>query len=175
MTNLQSSKQVSTDCRGIKWPKCPLRIPILNRKGHQFILVTENDRIEYDDPSDPKARARTLAVNVCNKMLDWLLSKPAGSFIDEHHWEHEAYGDAFAMEYSIFMHFIPLYATIPSGKVSLMEREVAFFALEEFRAMLGTYGAMQGEFEMWAYGQKRSITKVYVQEWPHPPRGATTD
>lgn len=70
-----------------------------------------------------------------------------------------------AVDYSIFMDLTP--SAIPEHQVSSgLDRETAYFAMEEFRRLVALYGAMQGKFEIWSFGHRRSLSTMHVIEWP---------
>ena len=48
----------------------------------------------------------------------------------------------------------------------ILDRELAYFAMEEYRNMLSVYGAMQGEWELYAVNLKRATIAIYIVEWP---------
>ena len=134
-----------------------------NREGKPYILITEHDRKDHGD------KARELAKMVCNQMLAWLLSLPQASYIHEEHWESNSYGGIHAIEYSIFMKLAPFRANENLGAGDL-DRETAYYAMEEFRNLVTVFGAMQGRFEIWSYGHKRMTGSMHIFEWPSGAR-----
>ena len=92
-------------------------------------------------------------------MVVWLGAWTQASTIKEPHWEKRSYGDAHATGFSIFLVLEP----VEAGGV---DRETAFFAMEEFRSLIAVFGAMEGKFEIWSFGLKRSIARMYVFAWP---------
>lgn len=110
-------------------------------------------------------RARNLGLGVCDQMMAWLMKLPGGAVISNDHWESRSYGEYHATEYSVFMSLDPANKHRDRQEDSL-DREIAFFAIEEFRKALAVHGAMEGEFEIWAYGHKRSTSVFHTFKWP---------
>ena len=141
------------------WPPCPFRVGIPRRRGNQFILVTSNDRKDHGD------KAKDLTLLVCDQMLEWLQKLPPATVISGRHWEQHSYGESHATEYSIFMSIDPQ-DTQAERHVGSLDREIAYFAMAEFRNLVELYGALEGVFEIWAYGRKLSTTTIHIFEWP---------
>ncbi|KAG7004374.1 hypothetical protein G7Y79_00026g059580 [Physcia stellaris] len=143
----------------IIWPEVPYKISIPKRKGNQFIIVTKNDR------KDHGSRARTLALEVCKQMLGYILKVPMGSFLTDAHWEHQSYGDSHhAEDFSIWMQLVP--STVADRQARVLDRELAYFALQEFQDLVAVFGAMEGEFEIWAYEFRRARVTMHTWQWP---------
>ncbi|KAI4254167.1 MAG: hypothetical protein LQ352_003246 [Teloschistes flavicans] len=136
------------------WPPCPYKVIIPKRLGTPFILVTKNDRRDHG------YRAKLLAIAVCHQMSDWIQKLPQSSEIKEVHWEHNSQGDEYAVEHSIYLSLDPIY---PHGN---LERELAYFAIEELRSLVFTYGAMEGVFEIWSRKTKRAVGTFHIFKWP---------
>ncbi|KAL8941823.1 MAG: hypothetical protein Q9216_002023 [Gyalolechia sp. 2 TL-2023] len=147
------------------WPPCPYNIPILRRKGSQSIIITQNDR------QDHGLSAHDLASRVCRQMTNWIARQPRGSILGEPHWEKDAYGETHAVELTIWMKLVP---DDMSHSPLKLEREMAFFAMEEYCDLVGVYGAMQGEFEYWAWGHRMAVTNIYIWQWPQSEVKAVT-
>ncbi|KAI4088145.1 MAG: hypothetical protein L6R37_008235 [Teloschistes peruensis] len=141
------------------WPPCPFKVIIPKRKGNPYILVTRNDRL----PHGP--RARQLALTVCRQMTDWLLSLPQSTEIKQVHWEHSSHGEKYADEYSVWLSLDP---TWPFGN---LDREMAYFAMEEVKLLVETYGAMEGVFEFWMKKSRRAMGTFRVWKWPAEGNG----
>lgn len=47
-----------------------------------------------------------------------------------------------------------------------LDRELAYFALQEFREVVGLYGAMEGRFELHALGFRRAECAMHLFGWP---------
>ena len=56
-----------------------------------------------------------------------------------------------------------------------LDREMAFFAVEEFRGLVAVFGAMEGEFEIWAYEYPRARVVMHTWQWPTGTRGRGDD
>ncbi|KAL8708375.1 MAG: hypothetical protein Q9220_006756 [cf. Caloplaca sp. 1 TL-2023] len=148
------------------WPQCPFAVPIQRRKGRQQIIVTENDYRDYGQT------ATDLAFRVCRRMTSWMMRLPPTTIITENHWEKESYGELYATEFTVFMELQPEYMHDSALK---LDRELAYFATDEFCALVGAYGAMQGEFEYWGFGKRLSTTVIHVFKWPQTlPSGPTS-
>ncbi|KAL8823797.1 MAG: hypothetical protein Q9191_005539 [Dirinaria sp. TL-2023a] len=132
---------------------------IPKRRGNQYLLITSNDRNDYGDD------AKELAVLVCDQMLRWLKQLAPAAIISDRHWEHQSLGDLYAADYSIFMNLVPL-NTHQDRHADSLDRETAYFAMKEFCYLVSHFGAMEGEFEIWAYDFKLSISRVYIFKWP---------
>ena len=145
------------------WPPCPYYDKVPDRKGNPYILVTEHDRKDHGD------KAGVLAKVVCNQMLAWLLFLPQASYIHEEHWESNSYGGIHAIEYSIFMEMAPIKAN-ENLRANEIDRETAYYAMEEFCNLVAVFGAMQGNFEFWSYGHKRMTGTMHIFEWPSGAR-----
>lgn len=140
------------------WPPVPCSFELPGRrKGKPYILVTRNEDIDHGD------RAKVLAVQVCHRMITWVRGLTPTSIVSQQHWERMSFGHEHAEDYSVFMDLAP----VGGG----LDRETTFFALSEYRSLLGVFGAMQGEFEIWSYGRKRISCRMHVFEWP--PERAT--
>ncbi|KAI4108924.1 MAG: hypothetical protein LQ339_002042 [Xanthoria mediterranea] len=149
-----------TRLRVARWPPCPYMQWIPRRKGDQYLLVTQNDRLDHGE------RARILAVGVCAQMIEWLRKLPQGTVINKRHWEHKSYGDSHvAEEISVFLDLNPPdIDTDPDA--GFLDRELAFFAFEEYRLMLTRFGAMVGDFEIHAHAYKRAACSMHIVPWP---------
>lgn len=95
-------------------------------------------------------------------MVTWVRSLPPTSMVNQRHWEHMSLGHDHAEEYSVFMDLAP----VDSG----LDRETTYFALWELCSLVGLFGAMQGEWEIWSYGIKSMTGRMNVFEWPPPER-----
>ena len=121
--------------------------------------MTKNDR------KDHGSRARTLALEVCKQMLGYILKAPMGSFLTDAHWEHQSYGDSHhAEDFSIWMQLVP--STVADRQARVLDRELAYFALQEFQDLVAVFGAMEGEFEIWAYEFQRARVTMHTWQWP---------
>ncbi|KAI4166611.1 MAG: hypothetical protein LQ343_007906 [Gyalolechia ehrenbergii] len=140
----------------ILWPPCPFAVA-LRRKGTQSIIITRNDRKDYG------LSAHDLARKVCTLMTVWIQKLPQGTLIHDPHWEHDSYGETHAAEFTIWMKLVP---SDMSASALKLEREMAYFAMHEYCRLVAVFGAMQGKFEYWAWGQKMAVTMVYVRQWP---------
>ncbi|KAI4243981.1 MAG: hypothetical protein L6R40_003192 [Gallowayella cf. fulva] len=143
------------------WPHCPYRIDIPKRKGNQYLLVTKSDDMDHGD------RARTLALEVCCQMIEWLRGLRPGDLIDRPHWEHKSYGQGpHAEELSIWMGLVPPPDVRTDLHTHYLDRELAYFALQELKIMLEIFGALQGQLELHAFGLKRAEIVMHVFNWP---------
>ncbi|KAI4193564.1 MAG: hypothetical protein LQ348_002836 [Seirophora lacunosa] len=138
------------------WPPVPFQVPLLRRKGQQSIVITRNNRRDYGPD------ARELAKKVCARMTTWITTLPHGSAIDEPHWEKESYGEVHAREFTIWMQLVP---KDTSGRVKL-DRELAYFAMNEYCNLVAVYGAMRGEFEYRGFETVLAVTVIHVIQWP---------
>ncbi|KAL8866654.1 MAG: hypothetical protein Q9198_008807 [Flavoplaca austrocitrina] len=142
------------------WPPVPYKVPLSHRKGHQYILITQSDAFNHGD------RARSLALSVCTRMIEWLQRLPPGSLIDKRHWEQQSYGPGpVAEEFSIFLDLNPpdVHTDHDSG---YLDREQAYFALLQFKTLVADFGAMTGAFEVHVLGFRRAVCKMHVFTWP---------
>ena len=98
-------------------------------------------------------------------MMAWLQRLPATAVISDAHWESQSYGESHATEYSVFMSLVPTNTDSERRRDSL-DREIAYFAIDDFRKMVSVIGAMEGEFELWAYNIKRSTSAFHTFKWP---------
>ncbi|KAI4107156.1 MAG: hypothetical protein LQ345_007157 [Seirophora villosa] len=114
------------------------------------------------NPSDYGPDARELAKKVCTRMTTWITSLPHSSPIEEPHWEKESYGEVHAREFTIWMQLVPKDTT---GLVKL-DRELAYFAMNEYCNLVAVYGAMRGEFEFWGFETVLAVTVIHVIQWP---------
>ncbi|KAI4176689.1 MAG: hypothetical protein LQ346_007841 [Caloplaca aetnensis] len=145
----------------LRWPACPYRINIPKRHGNQYILITKTDRQDHGD------RAEQLALAVCTQMIAWLQKLPQGSLIDQRHWEHGSYGEGtYAEGFSIFLDLRPADVRVQDLDVGYLDRELAYFAMEEFRDVVKVFGALEGEFEVHAFGYRRARVAMHILAWP---------
>ncbi|KAL9010675.1 MAG: hypothetical protein Q9173_004416 [Seirophora scorigena] len=140
----------------IQWPPVPFQVPLLRRRGQQSIVITRNTRRNYGPD------ALDLAKKVCARMTTWITTLPHGTPIDEPHWEKESYGEVHAREFTIWMQLVP---KDTSGPVKL-DRELAYFAMNEYCNLVAVYGAMRGEFEFWGFDTVLAVTVIYIMQWP---------
>ena len=98
--------------------------------------------------------------------MQWLLNLDPSSPIFEPHFEHGSYGDAFAIEYSVWIKLAPM---DPYGQ-GFLDREMAVIAMEEFKNTAAVFGAMQGEMEYWVLKLLRMKATCYLFAWPPDKR-----
>ncbi|KAL8960476.1 MAG: hypothetical protein Q9193_002825 [Seirophora villosa] len=148
----------------VRWPPVPFQVPLLRRKGHQSIVITRNNGRDYGPD------AHDLAKKVCARMTTWITTLPHGSAINEPHWEKESYGEVHAREFTIWMQLVP---KDTSGRVKL-DRELAYFAMNEYCNLVAVYGAMRGEFEFWGFETVLAVTVIHVIQWPKSKAAGST-
>ncbi|KAL8650560.1 MAG: hypothetical protein Q9210_003752 [Variospora velana] len=98
-------------------------------------------------------------------MTTWIRTLTHGAPITDRHWETESYGEHFATEFTVAMELVPSHVDPPDGPIKL-DRQLAYFAMVEFCKMVEFYGAMQGEWEYWAWERRLAVVRVYVWQWP---------
>lgn len=146
----------------VLWPPCPYRSNIKRRKGNPYILFIRNDRCDHG------VAARHLAITVVRQMIAWLLTLPPASELMEPHWEHNAYGDEHATDFSIFLNIKPVQPLHPHHDFDSggLDRELAYFAMEDFCNLIAVYGAFEGIFELWHFKSKRATCTMHIFPWP---------
>ena len=150
------------------WPPCPFRIDVPKRQGNPYLLITKNDRKDHGD------RARQLALDVCSQMIAWLKTLPQGSLIDQRHWEHKSYGVAqVAEEFSIFLDLDPPNVRADPS-THYLDRDLAYFAFQEYRHSIAVFGAMKGEFELHAHNFLRAKAAMHIFRWPRDLKSKKT-
>lgn len=85
------------------------------------------------------------------------------TFLTEPHWEHNSHGEGHAELFSIWMKLVPLDT---DGSPMKLEREMMYFAILEYCALVAVYGAMDGEVEYWAWGMRMAVVVVHIWPWP---------
>ncbi|KAL8989656.1 MAG: hypothetical protein Q9177_001498 [Variospora cf. flavescens] len=98
-------------------------------------------------------------------MTTWIRTLTHGVPITDPHWETESYGENFATQFTVAMQLVPWHADLPGPSIKL-DRELMYSAMVEFCRMVEFYGALQGEWEYWAWGRRLAFVKVYVWQWP---------
>ena len=62
------------------------------------------------------------------------------------------------------MQLVP--STVGDREARVLDRELAYFAVEEFQGQVAVFGAMEGEFEIWAYEFRRARVRMHTWQWP---------
>lgn len=101
-------------------------------------------------------------------MIAWLYDLPPASEITESHWEQNSYGDEHATEFSIFLRISPVQPPDPHHHIvsAGLDREFAYFAMEDFCSMIAEFGALDGLFELWYFGSRRAVCTMHTFQWP---------
>lgn len=60
------------------------------------------------------------------------------------------------------------------GAASLLDRETAYFAMEELQHLVAVFGALNGEFELWVYEHPRARGSMHIFQWPPDVRSEAT-
>lgn len=99
-------------------------------------------------------------------MLGYLQALRPSSILHGAHWEHASYGEEaqHAVEYSVWMELRP--GEGEDGGRAWIDRETAWFAVQQVCDLVDVHGALDGEMEVWAWGVRRGRVLMHVFEWP---------
>ena len=145
------------------WPEFPYRYDIPHTQETQWIQFTG------PTPRHHGPRATSLLIHLCSEMIDWLHSQEPGSDVKESHEEHDGVVDGGGLSHSISLFLGP----VVGDRGPRLSIRLALDVMYAFKALVRLYGALNGGFEIWQFGNFKGVCKIYIMEWP-PARAVGT-